>query len=142
MIIHRILVPIDGSDHAEKALEFAIDLAQKYAAEITVITVVPHGALGFQEFRVYDGDFVKRAFYEKVLSEAADKAKKVAPSLEVKTRLVEGEPVSEIVKIAREGNFDVIVLGRVGETHDKHALLGSVSDHVADESSCTVIIVK
>jgi len=56
--------------------------------------------------------------------------------------MVEGRPSDEIVETAKEGNFDIVVMGSRGLGGIKEFFLGSVSDRVADEAACPVLIVK
>ncbi len=140
IMIQKILVPIDGSEPANRALEFAFDLAQKYSAEILVLTVVQPGKFPPEIMYTYlEG---ANAFHQKVLAEALEKAKKTVPSLKVTSKLVEGYPADKILEAANEENSDMIVMGRRGQGHIRHTLLGSVSDRVADQSPCTILIVK
>ena len=141
-MINRILVPIDGSDHAERALEFALDLAQKYSSEILVLTVVQYPVLVEVPLNIneYYGDI--KASYERMLSESLEKAKKTAPNLRITSELMEGHPVDKIIETATEGKFDMIVMGRRGQGHLQHTLLGSVSDRVADQSPCALLLVR
>ncbi|MFQ6064459.1 MAG: universal stress protein [Candidatus Bathyarchaeia archaeon] len=62
--------------------------------------------------------------------------------MNVSTKLVEGRPSERIVEVAKEGKFDVIVMGSRGLGGIKGFFLGSVSDRVADEAACPVLIVK
>ena len=141
-MIKKILVPIDGSEHSNRALDFALDLAQKYSAEILLLTVVQYPVVS--EFPIYIGEYYTqtKAFYERVLSEALEKAKKATPNLALTSKLTEGYPADKIIETASEGKFDLIVMGRRGQGHLRHTLLGSVSDRVADQSPCALLIVK
>jgi nucleotide-binding universal stress UspA family protein len=141
-MINKILVPIDGSDHAERALDFALDLAQKYSSEILVLTVVQYPIIAEDILNIeeYYGEI--EAFYEKMLSEALEKAKKTAPNLLITSKLMERHPVDKIIETADEGKFDMIVMGRRGQGHLTHTLLGSVSDRVADQTPCALLIIK
>ncbi|MEM3955388.1 MAG: universal stress protein [Candidatus Bathyarchaeia archaeon] len=155
-MIKRILVAIDGSEHAYKALDFALDLAEKYSAAVTIINVFqapmvpivpPVGYLAEGELSTYSiayDDLVRevKAAHEKILSHAFKRAKRLKPNLEVSTLLKEGRPADEIVKTAKEGEFDLIVMGHRGLGRVKEFFLGSVSDRVADEAHCPVLIVK
>ena len=141
-MINKILVPIDGSDHAERALDFALDLAQKYSSEILILTVVQYPII--TEDVLYIQEYYKniKSYYEKMLSEALENAKKTAPNLHITSKLMEGHPVDEIIETANEGKFDMIVMGRRGQGHLRHTLLGSVSDRVADQTPCALLIIK
>jgi nucleotide-binding universal stress UspA family protein len=79
--------------------------------------------------------------YDLMLSKALENAKKIE-NLDIPAKLVEGRPADEIVETAKEGNFDLIVMGSRGLGGIKEFFLGSVSDRVADEAECPVLIVK
>jgi nucleotide-binding universal stress UspA family protein len=147
-LIEKILVAIDGSEHADKALDFALDLAEKYSATVTIINVfqVPMpGYLGEPfAYPLALADFTKevKAVHEKILSKALKRAKELKPNLKISTMLKEGRPADEIVETVKEGNFDLIIMGHRGLGKVKEFFLGSVSDRVADEAHCLVLIVK
>lgn len=154
-MIKKILVTIDGSEHADKALDFALDLAEKCAAEIVILNVfqepiIVYPSEPFTYPVTYPAPYpvdaglteeVKKA-HRKMLSEALRKARTVKPDLKMSTKLKEGRPSDKIVETAREGNFDIIVMGHRGLGKVKEFFLGSVSDRVADEAHCPVLIVK
>lgn len=56
--------------------------------------------------------------------------------------LVEGQPVDKILVVAKQGDFDVIFVGSRGISGIKEFFLGSVSDRVANEAPCPVVIGK
>ncbi len=55
---------------------------------------------------------------------------------------MKGKPADKIVEAAKEGNVDIVVMGSRGRGGIKQLFLVSVSDRVADEASCPVLIVK
>ncbi|MEM3578370.1 MAG: universal stress protein [Candidatus Bathyarchaeia archaeon] len=152
-LIKKILVAIDGSEHADKALDFALDLAEKYSATVTIINVfqVPRVIYPMVEYpgepfaypATWD-EFTKevKVAHEKILSNALKRAKDLKPNLKISNVLEEGRPADKIVETAKEGNFDLIVMGHRGLGRVKEFFLGSVADRVADEAHCPVIIVK
>jgi nucleotide-binding universal stress UspA family protein len=83
-----------------------------------------------------------KSAHHKMLSKALERAKGLKPSLKISTELREGRPADQIVMAAEEGGFDLIVLGHRGLGKVKEFFLGSVSDRVADEARCPVLIVK
>jgi nucleotide-binding universal stress UspA family protein len=144
-LINRILVPLDSSEYADKALDWALDLAEKYGASIELLTVIPllgpfttHGTEPL--FGPSLEELKEQA--RKMLAEALKKANRSKPNLRISTRILEGRPSDKIVETAREGNFDLIVMGSRGLGGVKEFFLGSVSDRVADEAPCPVVIVK
>ena len=72
----------------------------------------------------------------------AKKVKKINLKTRFSTKLLEGRPADKIVEIAKQESFDLIVIGSRGLGGIKEIFLGSVSDRVADESHCPVLIVK
>ncbi|MEM3459469.1 MAG: universal stress protein [Candidatus Bathyarchaeia archaeon] len=152
-MIKKILVAIDGSEHADKALDFALDIAEKYSATVTIINVfqVPRVIYPMIEYPgepfAYPAnwdEFTKEVkdIHEKILSNAFKRAKDLKPNLKISTVLKEGRPADKIVETAKEENFDLIVMGHRGLGRVKEFFLGSVADRVADEAHCPVIIVK
>ena len=148
-MIKKILVPIDGSKSADKALDFALDIAKKYSAKITIITVFDEPspsllAQGSVFIPNTTENYLEKAKYfnEKILIEAQKKATNVNPKLKASTNLLTGRPADTIVEKAKKENFDLIVMGSRGLGGIKELLLGSVSDRVADRASCPVLIVK
>ena len=139
-MIEKILVPIDGSEPANRALDFALDLAQKYSAEILILSVLQFDAFPPDvKGVIYES---LETFHKKVLSDALEKARKVSINLNISTRLEQGYPADKIIETVQEGNFDIIVMGRRGQGHLRHTLLGSVSDRVADQAPCGLFIIK
>jgi nucleotide-binding universal stress UspA family protein len=80
--------------------------------------------------------------HEKMLAEALKKAKHSKPGLTISKLLINGRPADEIVKLANQDKFDLIVMGSRGMGRIKEFFLGSVSDRVADEAHCPVLLVK
>jgi nucleotide-binding universal stress UspA family protein len=152
-LIKKILVALDGSEPAGKALDFALDLAEKYSAEILLLSVFQPVIVPMISPQITAAPYIPpvavgtyskelKASHEKVLSEALKKAREIKPNLEISTKIVEGRPSEKIVETAKEGNFDIVVMGSRGLGGIKAFFLGSVSDRVADEATCPVLIVK
>jgi len=150
-MMNKILVPIDGSEHSDRVLNYALDLAEKYSAEIKLLSVaqpvVATGPMFLTQPMLSPAStaiYVKEieAAHEKMLAEAFKKAKETKPNINISKQLVNGRPADKIVEIANEGKFDLIVMGSRGAGGIKEFFLGSVSDRVADEARCPVLLVK
>jgi nucleotide-binding universal stress UspA family protein len=136
----NVLVAFDGSPDAELALEHAVALAQAYRARLALVAVVPPtpafawqapgGARAAHDASQKDLDARLRA--------AADA---VPDDLSLTTRLLDGDPAREILRAAREGDHDLIVMGSRGRGRVTAALLGSVSNHVMHDAPVPVMIV-
>jgi len=152
-LIENILVALDGSKAADKALDFALDLAEKYSANVVLLTVVDAVPVPLTVYAAPDMQPVAPVFmekyveelkthHEKMLAKALKIAKKRKPSVQISTKLVEGRPAPTIIETAKAGAFDIIVMGSRGLGGIKEFFLGSVSHRVADEAPCPVLIVK
>lgn len=141
----RILVPVDGSDNSEKALDYAIDLAKKDKAGLTVITVVEprHSTshtLPPEIFEPYPEEV--KAVYEGILRRSLERVKEKAPELDADTKLAFGSAGNSIIEACREGGYDLIVMGSRGIGGIKGFILGSVSKSVVNEAPVPVLIIK
>lgn len=149
-MIKKILVAIDGSKSSDKALEFGLDLAEKYVAQVVLINVFDSSSFlyltapSLAQAPIVATEQLEesRIFHSKMLSKTLRKAKSFNKDLEISKKLVEGRPADRIIEVAKEGGFDLIVIGSRGLGGIKEFFLGSVSDRVADGASCPVLIVK
>jgi nucleotide-binding universal stress UspA family protein len=148
-LIKKVLVAVDGSKNSLRALSFAMDLAEKYAASVLIVNVLQLPAVytSPDDQLVYSAGraaFIKdlRTIHEETLAKAVDEARQLKPGLKVATELKEGEPAAQIVDAANEGGFDVIVVGHRGLGRLSEVLLGGVSERVAHLAKCAVVIIK
>ena len=155
-LFQKILVPLDGSDHSLKALEAAAEIADRFSGRLTLIHVysvsvqpvmMPEpsssGSLGMP---ILTGTEVTRIIEaaQKVGNRILDDGEQRIRShkVEVKKILLEGHAVQEIVRIASEGDYDLIVIGARGVSHMREILLGSVTDGVIHHVRCPVLVIK
>ena len=151
-MIKKVLVAVDGSENSDRALDFALDLAEKYTAGVTVLNVSESPAIGAvtlepTEPTAYAGvtvNFYKdlQRFHEEILRKAVNRAREFKPNVTVLSKLREGNAASEIVAEAKEGGFDIIVVGHKGLGRVKELFLGNISEKVAHLAPCPVMIVR
>jgi nucleotide-binding universal stress UspA family protein len=135
----KILVPVDGSAYSLKAVETACDLAQ--AQPPSSLTVMSVGMLLPElEEGAYIAEKMK-AQAEAALAKAKEtaQAKGVTPSLILATGV---SPADEIVKLAKNENADLIVVGSRGLAGKGKYFLGSTASQVVTYSHCSVLVVK
>ena len=131
----RILIATDGSAGGRGAVEYGLDFARSSHASATVVYV-----------RRAPRPLVGERFYERETSEeprkAADHALKVAGELGVETdvEIVEGDPATRIIELARLREADLIVLGSRNRGPLAAALLGSVSRDVVSRADRPVLV--
>jgi nucleotide-binding universal stress UspA family protein len=132
-IMKRILVAYDGGEPARRALDTAIDLAKRFEASVTVVSVVP-----FHPSRVPIDPWDDHVVHERELAEA----KAVLQAHGIAAELIEpvGAPGPTIERIATDGAFDTIVVGSRGLGALSRFFQGSVSEHVATHSTATVVV--
>ena len=149
-VIKNILVAVDCSENSIRALDFALDLAEKYSAAVTILNVSESPAMGAVplEPTTVSGDsmvlFAKdlRRLHEDILSKAVAHAKEVNPKVTVFSKLREGDPALEIVAEAKEAGFDIVVVGHRGEGRMREIFLGNISEKVSHLAPCPVVIVR
>jgi nucleotide-binding universal stress UspA family protein len=149
-MIKNVLVAVDGSENSDRALDFGLDLAEKYEATVTVLNVSESPAMGAVplEPTTVSGDsmvlFSKdlRRLHEEILSRAVARAKELNRKVFVSSKLREGDPAMEIVAEAKEGRFDIVVVGHRGSGRVREIFLGNISEKVSHLSPCPVVIVR
>ena len=155
-LFEKILVPLDGSDHSVQALQTAIQIAKKFDGKLTLFhaysitvtpivvpeptTLTPSGVPIVTPAEVSKMAEAARELGQRILDDGKQKAK--SQSVQVESVLREGNTVQEIIRLAKEGNFDLIVMGVRGISKLRELLLGSVSEGVMKHALCPVLIVK
>jgi nucleotide-binding universal stress UspA family protein len=142
-MFNNILVCVDGSEHAERALAEAIDLATTQRSRLTLLTAVsrppywantPLTAASIEPLAV---DLQKEA--EKTLRAAVDQ---VPDSVPVTTILTEDPIRDALICQIKTGKYDLVVMGSRGRGALSASLLGSVSHYALNHSDVPVLIVR
>lgn len=135
----NILVPLDGSEYSQKALLQACDLAKNYQSNLILVYVVdkPH-PLELLDRKEYLG--ILRKFGKKVLTKGEQTAKN--QGLDVTIIMKEGNIANEIIKLAKNKKCNLIIVGSKGLGGTLRFFLGSVSNKLANNSPCSILIVK
>jgi nucleotide-binding universal stress UspA family protein len=124
-----ILVPIDGSDGSNRAIEHGLELGERYGAGMHAIYVVDtrlYGEPGLSSTELVVDEIEDRG--QEFLADFAERADD--QDLPVETRCCHGVPHREIVDYANQIDADVIVLGFQGHTHKRGGNIGSVAERV------------
>jgi nucleotide-binding universal stress UspA family protein len=138
-MIQRILLAYDGSAASDKAATLAIDIALKYGAHISVISVARPPEVGddVETEAVIENS---RAFHKSLLEPLRKRfaGLKLSTSLDV----LVGHPTEQIIAEAERQHVDLIVLGHRGKTLFQRFRLGSVSKQVVQYAECPVLVVR
>jgi nucleotide-binding universal stress UspA family protein len=144
-MFRNILVAIDGSEHAARALAEAIDLAQAGHGRLTVITSVPDPSAWLIGGSAYSGgiDFERLAQEsEREYTDALEQAVESVPDdLPVTKVLAHGRAGARILEEVERGRHDLVVMGSRGRGDVRSLLLGSVSHQVLNEGGTAVLVV-
>lgn len=140
--IRRILVPHDFSDTANRALEYALDLAETFGAKVTVMHAYEIPVYGFPEGPVLTAEMAGQieAAARTAIEAIAKRSKR--PGIEADFALRQGPAWSEIQAAAKEIKADMVVIGSHGRRGLSRALLGSVAEKVVRTAPCPVLTVR
>jgi nucleotide-binding universal stress UspA family protein len=138
----RVMIPVDGSEHSQRALDVAIDLAQSFRAELVIVNVIDLARVGL----LAGGDaLLVQDSLEEVETEGtaiADAAlARVGGRVPASSRIARGTPSDEIERLAGEIRPVMIVMGSHGRTGLSRALLGSVAEGVVRGAPVPVMVV-
>jgi nucleotide-binding universal stress UspA family protein len=155
-LFEKILVALDGSEHSVQALRAAIQIARKFNGKLTLVhvyaitvapfvvpdptTLTPSGVPVVTSAEVSKMIEAAREVGQRILDDGEKEVK--SENVQVESTLREGSTVQEITRLAKEGNFDLIVIGAKGVGRLRELLLGSVSEGVMKHAPCPVLVVK
>jgi len=141
-LISKILAPIDCSEASINALNYAIKIAKKHRAELTVLYVVSYlKGTGSQAFSKDKGPNLT---IKKGAKNQLEESWKSLGENEIEADLVVeyGDPFTEIMRCAKSKKNDVVVMGSHGRTGLMHVVMGSVAEKVVRYSPIPVLVVK
>ncbi len=138
-MIKKILVPVDGSETSDRAVEQAGKIAKICDAKLIFLYVANINQLAINAF-LTDAILAAVRKAGEVILERAEKS--VPEGVEYETHSETGAPAVMILDYAEEIGADLIVMGTRGLGVVKGVLLGSVSQYVIEQSKCPVLAVK
>ena len=153
MKLTRILAPTDLSKYSGFALEWAAYLAQCMKAEMVLLHVLTDEEGKIIEEVIGEGAVVQipKGIRQNVVEDRQKKLKDqyemvvprdIKASLKVEQMTRIGVPFLEIMKVAKEKEVDLIVMGTHGRTGLAHVLMGSVAEKVVHHAHCGVLTIK
>lgn len=147
-MFNRILVPVDGSKGAMKALEKGAGLQMLTGAELYILCVFKHHSLLEASLSMVrpekldlPDDVLKEYATEIAVHAKAQAVELGVPPEKMRAFVKGGRPSRTIVRFARKRECDLIVIGSQGTNGDKSLLLGSVAQRVAGSAHCPTLII-
>ena len=145
----HILVPVDKSEHADRALRWAGELSRRFGMHVTALHVVTAGiaSSALAAATIVSGvppiddprtHVATAAMSDQWLENAVAAG---VPRERASSEVAFGEPTREILSAVERLGVDLIVMGRRGEGNIRRAVLGSVVDGVLRAATCPVLIV-
>jgi len=142
-MIQTITVGTDGSDTASKAVDFALDVAEKFGAKVVVAS--SYRPVGEDRIRQEQRDAPQDIQWsinptedvDATLRKVEDQAKE--RGLKTTSEAREGDPADVLCDIAGDQKADLLVVGNKGM---QRRILGSVPNSVSHKAPCSVVIVK
>lgn len=142
----RILVPVDFSEGSLGLINYALQLARPFNAELELLHVweppqyvAPDLLVAAPGWNAQSLEQVAIEAATKELNELAAKVKEAPRPL--KHRVAVGEAASTVLRIAEEGKYDLIIMGTHGRRGLPRLLLGSVAQKIVARAHCPVLTV-
>ncbi len=148
-----ILVPVDGSDGANEAANYAVGLAGRLNVPVRLLYAFPKDPVDMfgvptEAPRVEELEYFSPDAFAKLRDQTAQKAFAATrsaigeASVNIEEQVLSGNPAEAIVAHAKTENAPMIVIGSRGLSGFKEILLGSVSQRVLHHANCPVTVVR
>jgi nucleotide-binding universal stress UspA family protein len=139
----RLCCPVDFSRESRAAMQEAAELARCSGAALELVHVDDRPAPSGGAPSLVPAETLRGATLEleRQLGEWAESARHVLHG-PVRFALLAGAPADEIVRFARQGGFDAVVMGTHGRTGRERLVFGSVAQAVVRDAPCTVVVVR
>ena len=128
----NVLLATDGKPHSDRAVNYTIEYAERFGANLFVIFVVSPRQGEDRDAVIKTGMSILETIKQKALE------KKVA----VTTLLEAGSPHEATMAVSERVKADAIIVGTSGKSTIDRALLGSVSEYIVRNAKCTVVVVR
>jgi nucleotide-binding universal stress UspA family protein len=139
--IKTVLHPTDFSGCSKDAFRLACALTRDQGARLIVLHVTSLPDVTYKGYGVPGSPLPAEEYRRKVRQEL-ERLQPPDQQLRFEARLEEGDPVTEILRVAAETGTDLIVMGTHGKTGLRHFLMGSVAEQVVRKAPCPVLTLK
>jgi nucleotide-binding universal stress UspA family protein len=134
-MFEKILVPLDGSNQAERVIPYAGELAAKLGSEALLVSVVDPVHT--------DEEHLRRSYLEQVSIRMRDRCRAYGlQECRVETRILPGKPADEILKFAEESDAGLIAVTNRGSTDNASRSLGGITAKIIRSATRPVLLVR
>jgi nucleotide-binding universal stress UspA family protein len=137
-----ILHPTDLSDCSRYALQIAVDLVRQNQGRLVVLHVASTPGPEQISYAEASSELQPEGYHRRILGEMHEVVDPVLNGLSAEYKVSEGDPASEIDRVAGDIHADLIVIGSHGPRGLAHLFFGSISEHVVRHSPCPVLIAR
>jgi nucleotide-binding universal stress UspA family protein len=142
MIAQHILVPMDFSGDADQALNYAMELAGKLGARLTLLHVIQRPVASARAMGLSLATYFQQLEREAIetMNDHARRAHQAG--LECDVAIEQGEPYQQIIDLATTKQVDLIVMGTQGRSGLERFFIGSVAERVVRLAPCPVLVTR
>ena len=142
--IKKILCPVDYSVSSSEAMKYAAHIAGEEGAKVYLLHVIDVRSYGHESPLDIEMPKPSPENLERVKKELVEDLfqEKGGKGVDVEGMVVMGKPVEEILKVAKEQEMDLIVMGTHGRTGIPHVIVGSVAENIVRKAPCPVLTVR
>ncbi len=144
VVYKHILCPVDFSDCSTKAFYRAVGYSQHYQAKLAILNVRESAVSSYEEHASSRDvvDILREGLVTRLnlLEQEGRITREERDRITLETR--NGKPYEEILRMAINGEHDLIVMGTHGNTGFKHLFMGSQAERVVRRAPCDVLTVK
>lgn len=149
-MFEKILVGVDGSESALKAVDLAAGLSKVHGSQLVLVHVVQLSAIADQVLKISATEHLKenpKGIMEKLSQDVLEQARKQAIKAgaseeQISTVTADGDQARQLIQAAKRREVDLIVLGTRGRGRMEGLLLGSVSQKIAALAPCPCLIAR
>lgn len=138
-MFERILVPTDGSDAADAAVEQALDIAASHDATVQVLFVANTNRDSVTQVQGEGVDALEQKGQQVVDTAVQRLTQRGVPG---DGEVIQGDPAATIRQYAEQYDYDLVVMGTYGQRRVERYLLGSVTERVVRSSSVPVLTLR
>lgn len=141
--LKKLLCPVDFSSCSIHALSYAVDLAMREQALLCLLHVIDTHTNGVRDILKQIDSLLDDAKVDNIKIRLMNLVPgNIRANIPIETLVIKGIPFVEILRVARDNQTDLIVMGTHGRTGLKHILIGSVAERVIQKATCPVLSIR